>query len=503
MTAFQLPIDIGNRALQHVGAEMMDTSLGFADGKVGRQTGFVYDKARRAELRRNVWRFAIREACLRPIDSNTMILAPSLWSSFATYFVGSVVSDSAGNLWSSRLPNNLGYEPGTVPAAWEPYFGPLSVSLYDSTYGYFAGEVVYTAAGDGTANIYMSLVNSNFVHPALPNLWNAGTVYQLNQVVIAYPAWDVTLTYPIGSTVTYTDGNVYASLGAGNTGLAPPSFPSFWALVPTLTLHTQPVPISPNIQFPPTSSPVQEWRYESTYTVGNVVIFNSAQYVAIISTGNTGKFPNAPASTFWARLTGGTPYMSLIPLNLGNPPASSPTQWTTAFPQGVGNNQWTQIGGAAFPFGVTLTTPNLVYPLNAGPVSQTGTRNVYRLPSGFLREAPQDPTAGSTSQLGASTALSYLDWRYEGNYIVTREVGAMVYRFVADITDVSAMDDMFCELIALRIGLEVCEPLTQSSAKLGTIAQMYKQFGGEARTVNGIETGPVEPAEDDFVRCRL
>jgi hypothetical protein len=49
----------------------------------------------------------------------------------------------------------------------------------------------------------------------------------------------------------------------------------------------------------------------------------------------------------------------------------------------------------------------------------------------------------------------------------------------------------------------VCEPLTQSSAKLGTIAKMYDTFMTEARIVNGIETGAEEPPEDDYVTCRL
>ena len=78
-----------------------------------------------------------------------------------------------------------------------------------------------------------------------------------------------------------------------------------------------------------------------------------------------------------------------------------------------------------------------------------------------------------------------------------------VYRFTADVQDVTKMDDMFCEGLACRIGLEVAEPLTQSGAKIGTISQEYKTFMSEARIVNGIETGPTEPPEDDYVTCRI
>ena len=75
--------------------------------------------------------------------------------------------------------------------------------------------------------------------------------------------------------------------------------------------------------------------------------------------------------------------------------------------------------------------------------------------------------------------------------------------FVADVTDVRLMDAMFCEGLGARIGLEVCEPLTQSTAKKTTISQIYQKFMGEARTVNAIEQGAVDPPEDDFITVRF
>ncbi len=64
------------------------------------------------------------------------------------------------------------------------------------------------------------------------------------------------------------------------------------------------------------------------------------------------------------------------------------------------------------------------------------------------------------------------------------------------------MDPMFCEGLSCRIAIEVCEPLTQSTSKLAGITAEYKQFMGDARQVNGIEVGPVEPTEDEFITCR-
>ena len=79
--SFLTPIDIANRALQHVGASRIDPTLGFTEiSKNAQEISFCYDKLRRAELRRNVWRFAIRSAVLRPIDTTTLMLVPALCS---------------------------------------------------------------------------------------------------------------------------------------------------------------------------------------------------------------------------------------------------------------------------------------------------------------------------------------------------------------------------------------------------------------------------------------
>jgi hypothetical protein len=49
----------------------------------------------------------------------------------------------------------------------------------------------------------------------------------------------------------------------------------------------------------------------------------------------------------------------------------------------------------------------------------------------------------------------------------------ILLRFVADVQDVPRMKTMFCEGLAARIAIEICEPLTQSTAKLGSITAAY------------------------------
>ena len=227
--AYLTPVDVANRALQHLGATRIDAAIGFAENSLNAsETAFAYDILRKAELRTGVWRFAIRKAILRPIDSNTMLLVPTMWASTTTYFVGSIVSDQTGQLWSSRRRNNLGNDP-TQTLLWEQYFGPLTVMKYDSSTTYFDGELVYTAPGDGSYNVYRSLQNSNAVDPSLPNQWSATTTYFQNQVVQVFPAWAGGTSYSQGQTVLYTDGNVYSSLTGRNLGNIPVAGSAFWA----------------------------------------------------------------------------------------------------------------------------------------------------------------------------------------------------------------------------------------------------------------------------------
>lgn len=430
---FRNAVDVSNRALDHCGADPIDETLGFAEvSKNSRYCARIYDKLRRAELRRNVWRFAIRKAILRAIDTNTMALVAGLWASTTTYFVGSIVTGSNGQLWISRAPNNLAFQPESSPQYWEQYFGPMTVPLWVSTISYSAGELVYTTAGDGRARIYLSLQSANEDTPATATAWDATSVYSKNQVVtylsVAYMSridlntaqtptasaadWDIAVTYGAAAAVTGSDGLRYTSIAGANLANDPVISPLLW-------------------------------------TNTNIL-----------------------------------------------------TPWTTVFTGGAGSLKWLQIGGTEFPMGVGLTTMNIVYPLGSGPVTQSITRNVFRLPSSYLRQAPRDPKAGATSYLGAAWGLDYDDWLFEGNYIVSSQVDPIFLRFVADVADVTAMDDMFCEGLAASMALAVVQPLTQSGDKLKTIASVYTLKMGEARTINSIETGSEEPPVDSYISCR-
>lgn len=377
MSDFQTSVDVGNRGLQHVGQARM-TSL-TQDYKGAAEVAFCIDKVRKAELQRNAWRFSIKNVALRAIDANTMTLVPAAYDAAKTYIVGSVVIQS-GAIYLAVDAIPISTPPADNPSSWVPYYGPLTVSLYDSTIGYYSGEVVYTPQAAGTYHVYLSLVSDNTADPT------------------AVPAYDAAVIYNKGDTVTYLtvvyQSTLDLNVGTTPTGVAP------WITVPA----TQPVRMQG-----------QDW----------------------------------------------------IRLN------------------------------------ATVASSKIIYPLGAGPRNQSTTRNIYRLPAGYLKKAPQDPKSGSVSFLGAPSGMSYDDWDFQGDYLITRDIQVIVLRFIADISDVTKMTPMFCEGWACRIAAEVCETLTQSTEKLTVIASAYKTFMGEARLANAIEIGSEEPAEDDYITCRM
>ena len=306
------------------------------------------------------------------------------------------------------------------------------------------------------------------------------------------PVWDATVTYQFGAIVFYADlygrSLLWISTAANNINQSPILDGTAWQQYfgpvvadlydPTQAYFTgdfayeNPQPGYYNVYISLTSnnaddpSKIDQWDPTVSYLPGAVVQVGSI-----------------------------TNYVSLVADNLNFSPATSPLQW--AVTTKTNSYKWTLLGGLTAP--LQIFSPTVLGP--AAPTTQPA-RNVFPLPYGYLRKCPQDPKAGSVSILGAPSAGRYEDWLYEGNYIITQDPFPIVFRFVANVCDVSAMDPMFCEGFAARLAIETCEQITQSSEKIAMATKMYSKFMTEARQVNGIETDAVEAPLDDWLNCR-
>jgi hypothetical protein len=438
-------LDIANRALFHLGVQPLQSVT--ENSQRNATITFLYDKVRRAELRRNCWRFSTKRVALRPLTTTTQMVVPALYDATITYMPGSFVADANGQAWISTQSENLGNTPGAT-GVWEQYFGPMTADLWQSpntsaTTGgtlpslasptaYFAGELAYMpGTTQGTFVLYASRVNSNADTPNVPYVWNATTQYGLDDIV--------------------ADGNS-----------------NLWRSNIAINLNNPPITV------PGTYLPSHTYAQNNTVVGPDGLIYNS------LHANNVGNNPALDSGVNWAS-------------------TNVPAAWLSA------NNEWgkaLQPADSWLPIFGGLKNLTFVYPIGTGPLQQTLTKNAYRLPGAFLRRAPDDPKAGSQSFLGAPSGNQYDDWNLEGNFIVTQEGLPIILRFVADVAKVSDFDDLFCEGLACRLAMDACETITQSTEKLRNISSLYKTYMGEAREVNSIETGATEPPIDDYISCR-
>lgn len=357
--------------------------------------------------------------------------------------------------------------------------------LWSPTQTYFIGSVVTDAFGIA---------------------WTSNVPDNINQEPGVSFAWDFYSgplnAFPWDSTQSYYPGElVYLAPGDG-----------------TYTVYRSRVPF--NKDNPATPTP---WTATATYNKNDIVLApNGAApevlYISLVNL-NIGQQPNQTSPAPWnsgvtysigqkVRGGDGLTYVSAINSNQGHNPLLDPlgaiwtnthvmAAWDSGFDQtasSTGSNNWLQVPAQ-------LTKWDPFYPIGSGPSTQSTTKNLFQLPANFLREAPQDPRAGSTSYLGAFWGLAYPDNMYENGFIVSPQVDPSIYVFVSDYGG-PFLDPMFAEGLALRVALEACEPLTQSADKAKVIASKLEKFMGEARTVAGIEQGPVEPPVDDYLACR-
>lgn len=324
MPGYQTPYDIANRACQHCRADRITS---FSDySAAAQEIGFAYDKIREAELRRRNWRFSIRRAVLRAIDTTTLLWTPPTYDATTAYSAGQVVVDSNSEWWQAKAAST-----GQTPAAgvyWSHYFGPDTMETF-------------------TADA---------------------------------------LTFNTGE-LTSSGGVVYLSLANGNT--------------------------------------------------------------------------DTPPSSNWLAVNG------------------------------------------------TTATLQIFYPLGTGPRVDQTSANAFRLPHGYLRRAPSEPKGGHYYYDGVALGPPQEDWVFDGDYIISRDSGPLMLRFVANMVDVTDFDPMFCEALGARIAQECASRIVQPQdgwTVQDAVRQAnahYRDEISQAGIVNGIESGAVSPMVDDWITVRF
>jgi hypothetical protein len=132
-----------------------------------------------------------------------------------------------------------------------------------------------------------------------------------------------------------------------------------------------------------------------------------------------------------------------------------------------------------------------------------GKANYYPLPGDFLDLAPLDPTFGANGGGPISGPPAITDWQIEGQQIASDDVSPINIRYITSSVTESMFDACFAEAFSARLALSTCEELTQSTAKLGAIGQVYEAAIEMAKNRNAFENRPVQPQLDSWISARF
>lgn len=118
--------------------------------------------------------------------------------------------------------------------------------------------------------------------------------------------------------------------------------------------------------------------------------------------------------------------------------------------------------------------------------------NYFPLPGDFVSLAPPDENFN----------FNYIDWQIEGNQIASDEPSPINIRYVSSNVTEAQFDPCFAEAFAAMLAMNTCEELTQSNAKIQTIAKIYDDAIKSAKRNNAFDNRPVKAPTDTWVTIR-
>jgi len=96
-----------------------------------------------------------------------------------------------------------------------------------------------------------------------------------------------------------------------------------------------------------------------------------------------------------------------------------------------------------------------------------------------------------------------LDWHIERHQsqlcILTNDAAPLQIRYVAKITDPSAFDPCFVEMLACKLAWHTCERITQSNTKKAAMLEEYEIHRRTARQTNAFEVGSKPEPVDEWL----
>lgn len=117
---------------------------------------------------------------------------------------------------------------------------------------------------------------------------------------------------------------------------------------------------------------------------------------------------------------------------------------------------------------------------------------------GFTNAFPIPADSLRILEIKDSDAFNY---QFENKNILSDE-SVLYIRYIYQVTDPNLYDSIFINVVANRLAVELCEPLTQSNTKKQSLLQDYELSLTRARNIDGQENPPASYVEDEWIKAR-
>lgn len=126
----------------------------------------------------------------------------------------------------------------------------------------------------------------------------------------------------------------------------------------------------------------------------------------------------------------------------------------------------------------------------------------YQIPSDYIRLVQVN---NYIVNLNAAFYVSSDDspFSLEGNMILTDYAAPLKIRYVKLIQDTNLFDYTFCDALATKLAIQICEELTDSNALKQGLWQEYKQCLSDAIRANAIEVASQSIPDSEWILGRL
>lgn len=114
----------------------------------------------------------------------------------------------------------------------------------------------------------------------------------------------------------------------------------------------------------------------------------------------------------------------------------------------------------------------------------------YTKPNDFIRLLRDDESGAA------------VDWKIEGDYILSADGAPLEIRYIARIEDTNKYDSSFTEALASEIAFQCCVEITGSSTKKASAKADKDDAIDEAKRTGAIEKEAQEFPEDDWISAR-